>query len=120
MIKGNGMKKALVLFLTIMVFASLPLAGEAAVFQADSPFTFDFLRTVTNINDFGDHAVISFNDGDQSALATVLDFEGFPVQTSESFGWFYLFADFFTDGSFDLYGSDTGFYDDWHFLGNFR
>jgi len=95
--------------------------SEAQAFIADSPFTSSYIAVIPNFNIFGDHAILTYQSTDAGGifLAVVLDANGIPVASSDTFGWSYLFADVQIDGSLILYGSNTGLSEDWHFIGNF-
>ena len=103
----------------------LSCSMSEAVFIADSPFTSSFLEVVPNFDGLGNTLVITFESTDVgpttlgSAFAVLLDPDGFPASTSATYNYYYLFADFLTDGSVDIYGSDTGLSGDWPFIGNF-
>lgn len=60
------------------------------------------------------HVVLTFNNQDYTASATVLDPYGNPVPAD--FGYYYFWADFYTD-HFDFYGSMNG--ENWVFLGSY-
>ena len=115
------MKKSIL----IILFAGLLIASSysmsEAVFSADSPFTNSFVEIIPGFNSFGDHAVITYESTDflGSYFAFLLDSDGFPVASSATFDWVYLFADTVSDGTLNIYGSDSGFSNDWHFIGNF-
>ena len=95
--------------------------SQAQSFVADSPFTGSFVQVIPNINSFGDHAVLTYEstDANGSYFFVILDSSGTPFASPDTFGFAYLFADTQFDGTLDIYGSDTGFQDDWQFIGNF-
>jgi len=112
-------KKILIILFTGLLIASTYSMSEAI--SADSPFTNSFIEIIPFFNSFGDHAVITYEstDANGSFFAVLLDSDGFPVASSATFNWFYLFADVMSNGTLNIYGSDSGFSDDWHFIGNF-
>jgi len=116
------MKRGILIVVVIGLLVVLSYSrSEAEVFIADSPFTSSYLAVYTNFNAFGDHAIITYEstDANGSFFAVLLDANGTPVASSQTFGWFYLFADVLINGTLNIYGSDTGFSGDWHFIGNF-
>ena len=114
------MKRGILIIAVIGLLVVLSYSrSEAQAFIADSPFTSSYLAVYPDWNVFGDHAVITYEstDANGSFFAVVLDNSGAPVP-SETYGWNYLFADVRSDGTLDVYGSDTGYNWDWHFIAN--
>lgn len=116
------MKKGILIIAIIgllMVFSYS--RSEAQAFIADSPFTSSYVVVYTNFNIFGDHAIVTYESTDVngSYFATVLDANGNPVASADTYGWYYLFADVQNNGTLNIYGSDTGLSGDWHFIGNY-
>jgi len=109
----------------IILFAGLFIASSYSMseaFRADSPFTDSYLEVIPKFNSFGDHVVITYESTDLhgSFFAFLLDSYGFPVASSATFNWVYLFADVMSNGTtLSIYGSNTGFSDDWYFIGNY-
>ncbi len=108
------MKRSMIILAVTLIVALSYSMGEAAFF-ADSPFTSSYVEIIPNFDGFGDTAVITFESTDNlgSFFAFLIDPAGFPIATSATFGWLYLFADTLADGSLALYGSNTGFSNDW-------
>jgi hypothetical protein len=116
------MKRIILIIAVICLLVVLSYSrSEAQAFIADSPFTSSFIEIIPDFNIFGDHAVLTFEstDANGSFFAVLLDVNGTPVASSDTFGWSYLFADVQNDGTLNIFGSDTGLSDDWHFIGNF-
>ncbi len=114
------MKKFTVILFAAIVVMALGSMTEAAVFSMDSPFTPSYTEIITNFNAYGDHAVITYESTDHfgSFFAVVLDSNGVPVASSDTFGWLYLFVDVLANVTLDIYGSNTGLANDWTFIGN--
>jgi len=118
-------KNILIISVVVGLLMVLSCSMSEAAFIADSPFTSSYLEVIPNFDGFGNTAVITFESTDVSEttygsyFAVLLDRFGSPTATSATFFYFYLFADILSDGSLDIYGSDTGFNTDWHFIGNF-
>ncbi|MDA8240714.1 MAG: hypothetical protein M0Z67_10140 [Nitrospiraceae bacterium] len=115
------MKRGILIVAVIGLFMVLSYSrSEAQAFIADSPFTSSYLAVYPDFNAFGDHAMITYEstDANGSYFAVVLDANGVP-RPSETYGWNYLFADVRSDGYLDVYGSNTGYSDDWHYIATF-
>lgn len=108
------MKRNILIIAVISLLVVLSYSRSEA-FIADSPFTSSFVEIDPNFDGFGNTAVITFESTDNlgSFFAFLVDPSGVPIATSTTFGWVYLFADILSDGSLAIYGSDTGFSNDW-------
>lgn len=108
------MKKIFLIFLCITVVLMMAAnMSEAGVYGAQYP-NLDELVIYSSSNwDYWNHLVITYNNQDYSASATVLDPNGVP---SSAYGYYYYWADFYSD-HFDFYGSMNGV--NWTFLGSY-
>lgn len=115
------MKKGILVVMVIGLLVSLSYSRSEAHTFMDSPFTTSYFDVYTNFNEFGDHAVVTYESTDNlgSFFAVVLDTNGVPVASSDTYGYYYLFADVQSNGTLNIYGSNTGASDDWHLIGNF-
>lgn len=102
----------IILAVSLLVVLSYSMS-EAYI--ADSPFTNSYVAIYPNFDGAGNAAVIMYESTDAlgSYFAFLLDPYGIPIATSATSGWLYLFADTRSDGSLTIYGSDTGYANDW-------
>ncbi len=116
MLKGEKMKKN---FLVLLILGMMMLftwsASEAQVFFVDSPFTSSYVEVLPNFDGFGNTAILTYESTDNlgSYFAFLVNPAGIPIATPVTGGWVYLFADTLSNGNLALYGSDTGFSNDW-------
>ena len=106
--------KKIMIIIAVSLLVTLSYSITEA-FIADSPFTSSYVEIIPDFDGFGNTAVITFESTDNlgSFFAFLVDPFGVPIATPATFGWAYLFADTLADGSLAIYGSNTGFSDDW-------
>ena len=103
------MRKALVLaILALLMFAVS--TSEAGVYGAGYPNGDDQVIQSSSSWDGYYHVVMTFNNEDSTASATVLNPSGIP---SNAYGYNYFWADFFLT-YYDFYGSNDGV--NWFFI----
>lgn len=108
------MRKGVLIILALMVIALFGTAvSEAGVYGAGYPNGDDMFIYSASSWDGWNHLVITYNNQDYSASATVLDPNGIP---SDDYGYYYYWADFYTD-HMDFYGSNNGY--NWYLLGSY-
>jgi len=105
------MKRGILVVLIILAVAMFSAAtSEAGIYVADYP-NYDSQVIFDRYSwDGYNHLVMTFNNGSDTASATVLDPYGAP---SDDYGFYYFWADFYGD-YYDFYGSLDGSY--WDFL----
>lgn len=116
------MKKSVLTICVVGLLVALSsLTSEAQAFFIDSPFTASYVEVIPNFDGFGNNGVIMYNSTDSfgSYFGVLLDPSGFPVASSATFGWLYVFVDTLSNGTLNWYGSNTGLSGDWTFIGNF-
>lgn len=105
------MKKIFLILLCITVVLVMAAnMSEAGIYVAEYPNSDELVIYNSSSFDGWYHVVITYNNQDFTASATVLDPNGNP---SSAYGYYYYWADFYSD-HFDFYGSMDGFY--WTFL----
>lgn len=108
------MKKTILILLAIIAMATLGTTiSEAGVYGAGYLNGDDLVIYSASSWDYWNHLVITYNNQDYTASATVLDPNGIP---SGAYGYYYYWADFYSD-HLDFYGSYNGY--NWVFLGSY-
>jgi len=105
------------IFLVLLAVVSISMiwvaSSEAGVYGAGYPNGDDMFVYSASSWDFYNHLVITYNNQDFSASATVLNPNGVP---SNDYGFYYFWADFFSD-HLDFYGSNDGSH--WVLIGSY-
>ena len=118
------MKQALAALLVLIVLTFAGMAAEAAIFDAFDPVNAVNPDTLTVLDRFSwdgaNHFVFVFNGADFTAFGVNLNSNGEPVPDFiiDPRGFTYFWAQFFDDGTTDLFGSNNGLA--WIFIGTFR
>jgi len=118
------MKQALAGLLVLIVLTVAGPAAEAAIFDAFDPVNSVDPDTLTVLDRFSwdgaNHFVFVFNGADFTAFGVNLNGNGEPVPdfAIDSRGFSYFWAQFLSDGTTDMYGSNNGL--GWVYIGNFR
>ena len=109
------MKRSILIIFAISLLVTVSYSTSEAVYIAESPFTSSFVEVIPNFDGFGNTALITYESTDYlgSLFVFLIDPFGVPVATSSTSWWVYLFADVLSDGSVAVYGSNTGFNNDW-------
>lgn len=109
------MKKIFSILLGVAVVLMLAVSmSEATMYDGVYPNEDVLIILSSSSWDYLNHVVLTFNNQDSTASATVLDPYGNPVPAD--FGYKYFWADFYSD-HFDFYGSNNG--ENWVFLGSY-
>lgn len=109
------MRKGILIILAVMAIGLIGTTISEAGYYDATYVNGDYLAILSSSSwDLYNHVVITFNNQDGTASATVLDPYGRPVPAD--FGYYYFWADFYP-GYFDFYGSIDG--EHWIFLGSY-